>query len=107
MPPLLSVEGLETHFPTSRGVLRAVDGVSFTIDRGEVLGLVGESGCGKSVTSLSIMRLVPPPGRIAAGRVVFEGEDLLAKDAQAMRRAPGARLATLFEDPMTPRTPAF
>ena len=63
--PLLTVEGLETQFATAQGVLRAVDGVSFSIDRGEVLGLVGESGCGKSVTSLSIMRLVPPPGRIA------------------------------------------
>ena len=93
MPPLLVVEGLATHFPTSQGVLRAVDGVSFTIDRGEVLGLVGESGCGKSVTSLSIMRLLPPPGRIAAGRILFEGEDLLGKDPEAMRRVRGARIA--------------
>ena len=107
MSPLLAVEGLETHFPTSQGVLRAVDGVSFTIDRGEVLGLVGESGCGKSVTSLSIMRLVPPPGRIAAGRVVFEGEDLLAKDAEAMRRVRGARIAMVFQEPMTSLNPVF
>jgi len=107
MPPLLSVEGLETHFPTSQGVLRAVDGVSFTIDRGEVLGLVGESGCGKSVTSLSIMRLVPPPGRVAAGRVLFEGEDLLAKDAEAMRRVRGARIAMIFQEPMTSLNPVF
>jgi len=107
MPPLLSVDGLETHFPTSQGVLRAVDGVSFTIDRGEVLGLVGESGCGKSVTSLSIMRLVPPPGRIAAGRVLFEGEDLLTKDAEAMRRVRGARIAMVFQEPMTSLNPVF
>ena len=107
MSPLLSVEGLETHFPTSQGVLRAVDGVSFTIDRGEVLGLVGESGCGKSVTSLSIMRLVPPPGRIAAGRVLFEGEDLHAKDAEAMRRVRGARIAMVFQEPMTSLNPVF
>jgi peptide/nickel transport system ATP-binding protein len=107
MAPLLAVEGLETHFPTSQGVLRAVDGVSFTIDRGEVLGLVGESGCGKSVTSLSIMRLVPPPGRIAAGRVFFEGEDLLAKDAEAMRRVRGARIAMVFQEPMTSLNPVF
>jgi oligopeptide/dipeptide ABC transporter ATP-binding protein len=107
MPPLLSVEGLETHFPTSQGVLCAVDGVSFTIDRGEVLGLVGESGCGKSVTSLSIIRLVPPPGRIAAGRVVFEGENLLAKDAEAMRRVRGARIAIVFQEPMTSLNPVF
>ena len=107
MSPLLSVEGLETHFPTSQGVLRAVDGVSFTIDRGEVLGLVGERGCGKSVTSLSIMRLVPPPGRIAAGRVLFEGEDLHAKDAEAMRRVRGARIAMVFQEPMTSLNPVF
>jgi peptide/nickel transport system ATP-binding protein len=107
MPPLLSVEGLETHFPTSQGVLCAVDGVSFTIDRGEVLGLVGESGCGKSVTSLSIIRLVPPPGRIAAGRVLFEGENLLAKDAEAMRRVRGARIAIVFQEPMTSLNPVF
>jgi oligopeptide/dipeptide ABC transporter ATP-binding protein len=88
-------------------VLRAVDGVSFTIDRGEVLGLVGESGCGKSVTALSIMRLVPPPGRIAAGRVLFEGEDLLAKDAEAMRRVRGARIAIVFQEPMTSLNPVF
>ena len=88
-------------------MLRAVDGVSFTIDRGEVLGLVGESGCGKSVTSLSIMRLVPPPGRIAAGRVLFEGEDLLAKDAEAMRRVRGARIAMVFQEPMTSLNPVF
>ena len=107
MPPLLAVEGLATHFPTSQGVLRAVDGVSFTIDRGEVLGLVGESGCGKSVTSLSIMRLLPPPGRIAAGRILFEGEDLLGKDPEAMRRVRGARIAMVFQEPMTSLNPVF
>jgi oligopeptide/dipeptide ABC transporter ATP-binding protein len=107
MTPLLSVEGLQTHFDTGQGVLRAVDGVSFSIERGEVLGLVGESGCGKSVTSLSIMRLVPPPGRVAAGRVLFEGEDLLAKDAEAMRRVRGARIAMIFQEPMTSLNPVF
>jgi peptide/nickel transport system ATP-binding protein len=107
VPPLLTVQGLETHFATSLGVLRAVDGVSFSIDRGEVLGLVGESGCGKSVTSLSIMRLVPPPGRIAAGRVLFEGEDLFAKDPEAMRRVRGARIAMVFQEPMTSLNPVF
>ena len=88
-------------------MLRAVDGMSFSIERGEVLGLVGESGCGKSVTSLSIMRLVPPPGRVAAGRVLFEGEDLLAKDAEAMRRVRGARIAMIFQEPMTSLNPVF
>jgi peptide/nickel transport system ATP-binding protein len=104
---LLAVEGLQTHFPTSLGVVRAVDGVGFTLERGEVLGLVGESGCGKSVTSLSIMRLVPAPGRIVAGRVVLEGEDLLAKDAEAMRRVRGARIAMVFQEPMTSLNPVF
>ena len=107
MAALLSVEGLQTHFETGQGVLRAVDGMSFSIERGEVLGLVGESGCGKSVTSLSIMRLVPPPGRVAAGRVLFEGEDLLAKDAEAMRRVRGARIAMIFQEPMTSLNPVF
>ena len=107
MAALLSVEGLQTHFETGQGVLRAVDGVSFSIERGEVLGLVGESGCGKSVTSLSIMRLVPPPGRVAAGRVLFEGENLLAKDAEAMRRVRGARIAMIFQEPMTSLNPVF
>src|ERR1700682_1027832 len=107
VPPLLAVEGLETYFATAQGALRAVDGVSFVIERGEVLGLVGESGCGKSVTSLSIMRLVPPPGRVAAGRVLFEGEDLLAKDAEAMRRVRGARIAMIFQEPMTSLNPVF
>jgi len=107
MAPLFSVEGLETQFATSQGVLRAVDGISFTIERGEVLGLVGESGCGKSVTSLSIMRLVPPPGRIAAGRVLLEGEDLLAKDVEAMRQVRGARIAMVFQEPMTSLNPVF
>ena len=104
---LLSVEGLRTHFATSAGLVRAVDGVSFAIERGEVLGLVGESGCGKSVTSLSIMRLVPPPGRVTAGRILLEGEDLLDKDAEAMRRVRGARIAMVFQEPMTSLNPVF
>jgi peptide/nickel transport system ATP-binding protein len=107
VPPLLSVEGLRTQFDTSAGAVRAVDGVSFTIERGEVLGLVGESGCGKSVTSLSIMRLVPPPGRITAGRVRLAGEDLLDKDDEAMRRVRGARMAMVFQEPMTSLNPVF
>jgi len=104
---LLSVEDLRTHFHTSAGVVRAVDGVSFAIERGEVLGLVGESGCGKSVTSLSIMRLVPPPGRVTAGRIRLEDEDLLDKDAEAMRRVRGARIAMVFQEPMTSLNPVF
>ena len=107
MAPLLSVEGLRTQFATSAGVVRAVDGLSFAIDRGEVLGLVGESGCGKSVTSLSIMRLVPPPGAIVGGRIRLDGDDLLDKDAEAMRRVRGARIAMVFQEPMTSLNPVF
>jgi len=105
--PLLSVESLRTQFATSAGVVRAVDGLSFAIDRGEVLGLVGESGCGKSVTSLSIMRLVPPPGAIVGGRIRLDGDDLLDKDAEAMRRVRGARIGMVFQEPMTSLNPVF
>jgi oligopeptide/dipeptide ABC transporter ATP-binding protein len=104
---LLAVDDLQTHFATAQGVRRAVDGVSFTIDRGEVLGLVGESGCGKSVTALSLMRLITPPGRVAGGRVLFEGEDLLALDAEGMREVRGARIAMVFQEPMTSLNPVF
>ena len=107
MTPLLQVERLETQFPTGPGLVRAVDGVSFAIARGEVLGLVGESGCGKSVTALSIMGLVPAPGRVAAGRILLGGENLLAKDAEAMRRVRGARIAMVFQEPMTALNPVF
>jgi len=105
--PLLSVESLRTQFATSAGVVRAVDGLSFAIDRGEVLGLVGESGCGKSVTSLSIMRLVPPPGAIVGGSIRLDGDDLLDKDAEAMRRVRGARIGMVFQEPMTSLNPVF
>ena len=105
--PLLAVDDLRTHFHTGAGVVRAVDGVSFAIERGEVLGLVGESGCGKSVTSLSIMRLVPPPGHVVAGRIRLDGEELLDKNAEAMRRVRGARIAMVFQEPMTSLNPVF
>ncbi len=107
MAPLLSVESLRTQFATSAGPVRAVDGLSFAIDRGEVLGLVGESGCGKSVTSLSIMRLVPPPGAIVGGHIRLDGNDLLDKDAEAMRRVRGARIGMVFQEPMTSLNPVF
>jgi peptide/nickel transport system ATP-binding protein/oligopeptide transport system ATP-binding protein len=107
VPPLLEVQGLRTTFATRAGVVRAVDGVDLSLERREVLGLVGESGCGKSVTSLSIMRLVPPPGRIVAGRVALDGEDLLPKDAEAMRRIRGTRMAMIFQEPMTSLNPVF
>ena len=106
--PLLAVRDLRTWFYTSAGIARAVDGVSFTIGRGETLGLVGESGCGKSVTGFSILRLVPPPGRIESGSVVeLEGENLLALDAERIRRIRGNRVALIFQEPMTALNPVF
>jgi len=105
--PLLEVRDLCMVFPTEAGDARAVDGVSFTLDRGRVLGLVGESGCGKSVTALSLMRLVPPPGRIAGGQVIFEGRDLLTLSEREMRAIRGARMAMIFQEPMTALNPVL
>src|SRR5438128_8837786 len=100
--PLLEVEELQTHFFTRRGVVKAVDGVSFTLHAGETLALVGESGSGKSVTCLSLVRLVPEPaGRIVGGRILFGGEDLLDKTPAEMRRVRGKQIAMVLQDPMT------
>ncbi len=107
MTALLSIEGLRTIFRQHTGDVVAVDGVDLSLDRGETLGVVGESGCGKSVLSLSIMRLVPPPGRIAAGRIRFEGTDLLGLPAPAMRAMRGNRIAMIFQEPMTSLNPVF
>jgi oligopeptide/dipeptide ABC transporter ATP-binding protein len=105
---ILEVRDLRTHFVTRRGVGRAVDGVSFDLHRGETLGLVGESGCGKSVTCLSIVRLHPrPAARIAGGQVRFGGVDLLALPESAMRRYRGRHLAMILQDPMTALNPVF
>ena len=94
---LLSVEGLKTHFFSRSGVVKAVDGITYDVREGETLAIVGESGCGKSVGALSIMRLVSsPPGRIVDGRVVFDGEDLLAISESSMRRIRGNRIAMIF-----------
>jgi oligopeptide/dipeptide ABC transporter ATP-binding protein len=98
---LLEVEDLYTQIPTERGTVRAVDGVSLRIEAGEAVALVGESGCGKSMTALSIMRLLRPPGRTVSGSVRFEGADLLALPPRAMRHIRGARIAMVFQDPMT------
>src|SRR6476469_3158872 len=101
MAHLLEVRNLQTHFPTREGLVRAVDGVSFHLDRGELLGLVGESGCGKSMTALSIMRLIAPPGKITAGEILFEGQSLLQLSNTEMRRVRGNDIAMIFQDPMT------
>ncbi|HVZ77440.1 MAG TPA: ABC transporter ATP-binding protein [Gemmatimonadaceae bacterium] len=106
--PLLSIENLRTWFHGPAGTARAVDGVSLAINPGETVGLVGESGCGKSVTALSILRLVRPPGRIEAGsRILFEGRDLLALSEREMRAVRGNRIAMVFQEPMTALNPVF
>ncbi|MFW6180168.1 MAG: ABC transporter ATP-binding protein [Spirochaetota bacterium] len=105
---VLSVRGLHTRFFTHEGVVRAVNGVDLDLARGGTLGLVGESGCGKSVTALSVMRLIPsPPGRIVDGEVLFEGTDLLALDERRMRGIRGARISMIFQEPMTSLDPVF
>jgi oligopeptide/dipeptide ABC transporter ATP-binding protein len=104
---LLEVRDLSTSFFTARGEARAVDGVSFSLDAGRTLGLVGESGCGKSVTSLSIMRLVAAPGRIVGGSVSFDGTDLLSLSEDEMREVRGDRIAMIFQDPMTSLNPVY
>jgi oligopeptide/dipeptide ABC transporter ATP-binding protein len=97
---LLDIHDLKTHFYTSLGTIRAVDGVNIEINRGSVLGLVGESGCGKSVTAMSIMGLVPYPGKIVEGEILFKGENLLEKSSEEMRNIRGSRIAMVFQDPM-------
>src|SRR5437899_1636960 len=107
MAHLLEVKNLKTHFPTRAGLVRAVDEVSFYIDRGELLGLVGESGCGKSMTALSIMRLIAPPGKIVRGEILFEGKNLLRLSNAGMRDVRGNDVAMIFQDPMTSLNPVF
>jgi len=104
---LLQVKNLHTYFQTREGLVCAVDGVSFYLDRGELLGLVGESGCGKSITALSIMRLVAPPGKIVAGEILFDGRDLLKLSNAEMRDVRGNDVAMIFQDPMTSLNPVF
>jgi oligopeptide/dipeptide ABC transporter ATP-binding protein len=106
--PLLAIDGLVTEFRTDRGVVRAVDGVSFEIPAGRTLGVVGESGCGKSVTALSVLRLVPePPGRIAAGSIRYRGDDLLRLSEPDMRAIRGNQISMIFQEPMTALNPVF
>ena len=106
--PLLDVSGLKVSFRTERGVARALFGVSFTLETGETLGLVGESGCGKTVTALSILRLLPsPPARVDEGRIVFGGRDLLALSEQEMCGVRGKEISMIFQEPMTSLNPVL
>ncbi len=104
---ILEVRGLKTYFFTEDGVVKAVDGVDFTVKPGEVLGLVGESGCGKSVTSLSIMRLVGSPGRVVSGEILFEGRDLLKLSESEMVQMRGNRISMIFQQPQSSLNPVF
>jgi len=105
---LLEVKNLKTHFFTMEGVVKAVDGVSYELNEGETLGLVGESGCGKSVSALSVMRLIPdPPGKIIDGEILLDGEDILQIDMEGMREVRGAKIAMVFQEPMTSLNPVL
>ena len=104
---LLDITGLSTQFTTRSGVVRAVDDLSLSLGIGRILGLVGESGCGKTITALSILNLVPPPGRITAGRILFEGRDLRTLPESEMRSIRGARISMVFQEPMTALNPVF
>lgn len=104
---LLNVQNLTTYFFTDEGVVKAVDDVSFSLSKGEALGILGESGCGKSVTALSIMRLIQPPGKIIKGKVFFNGDDLISKSEEEMRNIRGNKISMIFQDPMTSLNPVF
>jgi oligopeptide/dipeptide ABC transporter ATP-binding protein len=104
---LLEVQDLKTYFPRKGSVVKAVDGVSFHVDDNETLGLVGESGCGKTMSCLSILRLVPRPGRIVSGKILLEGEDLLCKSDKEMRKVRGEKISMILQDPMTSLNPVF
>ncbi len=108
MAALLEIEDLQVQFDTYEGTVRAVDGISYTVERGETVAIVGESGCGKSVSALAVLRLVPtPPGRIAGGRVRFDGQDLLTLDDRDIERVRGRRIAMVFQEPMTSLNPVL
>jgi oligopeptide/dipeptide ABC transporter ATP-binding protein len=105
---ILEVKDLKTHFFTKSGVSKAVDGIDFTLQKGQTLGIVGESGCGKSMTSLSILRLIPsPPGKIAGGQILFKGNDLIAYSEDEMRKIRGNEISMIFQEPMTSLNPVI
>ena len=107
MTELLRVQDLRTDIRRRKDAVHPVDGVSFTVRRGETVGLVGESGCGKTMTAMSIMKMLPPGGRIASGSVELSGQDLVPLDAAQMRRVRGRQVATVFQDPMTSLNPTM
>jgi oligopeptide transport system ATP-binding protein len=108
MPPLLQVKDLRTHFYTEEGLVKAVDGVTYDVQEGETLALVGESGCGKSISALSLLKLIPiPPGRIVSGEVLFEGEDLMKLNEDEIRKIRGNRISMVFQEPMTSLNPVL
>ncbi len=104
-PPLLQVQNLKTYYYTDDGIVKAVDGVDFEVYPGEVLGLVGESGCGKSVTSLSIMGLIEPPGKIVDGKILFDGKNLLEMSEKEMAQVRGKNISMIFQQPQTSLNP--
>jgi oligopeptide transport system ATP-binding protein len=108
MPPLLQVKDLRTYFYTEEGLVKAVDGVTYDVQEGETLALVGESGCGKSISALSLLKLIPiPPGRIVSGEVLFEGDDLLKLEEDEIRKIRGNRISMVFQEPMTSLNPVL
>jgi ABC-type dipeptide/oligopeptide/nickel transport system ATPase component len=107
MTRLLEVKNLKTQFATRHGLVKAVDGVSFSVEKGETLALVGESGSGKSVTALSLMRLIQPPGRIVSGEIRFDGEDMAGMSDKQIRKIRGDRMAMVFQEPMTSLNPVL
>jgi len=107
MSALIEIKDLKVQFDTPYGTARAVDGVSYSVQSGKTLGVVGESGCGKTISALSILRLVPPPGKIVGGQIIFEGRDLLSIPENELRAVRGAKIAMIFQEPMTALNPVF